>query len=91
MRFFLRAVFAGILLGAAIFFLPFVFPVFLFLFLIFGFSRIFFGRRRSGGPYGYCGGFRHGGDSFQEIIPIDGRGYHPGENRGGPERQIPIQ
>lgn len=80
-RFPFRAILAGIFLGSAIFFFPFI-PGFLFAVLITAFFvRLFFFRRRFFG-YGrsYYDGFREPFSSFSDdrypTIPIDGRGSY---------------
>ena len=90
MRFTIRAIIFGMLLGAAFYFVPFVLPFLFLLFLIFFLSRIFFGRpwRRAG--YGSCWGHPYYDDRYQDIVPIDGQGGYQARNSGTEERKINI-
>ena len=92
MRFPFRAIFIGLLIGAALFFAPFVFPFFIFFFFIFFLSRFFFGRRWGRWGYGY--GPRWGypsGDYYQnDITPIDGGRAVPSRGMKEEERKINI-
>jgi hypothetical protein len=90
MRYRIRAIFIGLLLGATLYFVPFVFPFLFLLFFIFFLSRIFFGRpwRRAG--YGPCWGYPYRGNRFQDIVPIDGQGGYHSRNSGEKEKKIII-
>ena len=90
MRFPLKAILIGVLVGAALFFAPFRFPFFFFfIFLFFWLSRAFFwgGWRRG---YGYPWHYPYrDGNGPDDRIPVDGR--HSFRDRTGGEQQIPVQ
>jgi hypothetical protein len=86
MRSSFKAIAIGILVGALIYFIPFRFPLLLFILLFFVFGRFFFRPWRGG--YGWR---RNGYDYRNDILPIDG--YHrPSTTRNSePEKKINIQ
>lgn len=73
MRFPLKAVLVGLLIGAVLFLAPFGFPFFLFFFFIFFFSRFFFARRWGRWGYGPPWGYPSGDYYQNKITPIDGQ------------------
>jgi uncharacterized membrane protein YphA (DoxX/SURF4 family) len=91
MRFLIWAIGIGLLAGAALFFIPFVFPFFFFILFFFLLSRLFFWRSWGRWRYGYGPGWPTQGKNFpQDILPIDGQ--YPGQvpvSREG-ERRIKI-
>lgn len=90
MRFPLRAIFIGLVVGAALFFFPFGIPILFFFFFIFILSRLFFGWRRWG--Y-YDRGWRHryGSPYYNGTVPIDGNDLYQRSPMGGDERKITIE
>jgi hypothetical protein len=83
MRFSIRPIVFGIIIGAVLFFVPFRFPfIFLFLFIFFFFRPW----RRRGYGWGYPRYADH-----NDTLPIDGdRNFHSGRNKS-PETKITIQ
>ncbi|MCU7547585.1 hypothetical protein OCK74_00600 [Chitinophagaceae bacterium LB-8] len=92
MRFPIKAILAGLIIGAALFFIPFGFPFLFFFFFIFFIARFFFWRPWGMWSYGYGPRWPYRGSRFRDdIIPIDGQ--FPGQagvSREG-EKRITIQ
>lgn len=87
MRFPIRPIVIGLLIGAALYFMPFRFPfIFLFIFIFF-FSRFFF-RPWRGRGYGWR---NHDYDYRNNILPIDGYGNNRTSDNKEPEKEINIQ
>lgn len=96
MRFLFRATAAGILIGAALFFVPFLFGFLFFGLFVFFMVRLIAGPRR----YGYYWGRGYGRPYFanpyddtygNDIVPIDGNRYSPSINPSAPERNFPVR
>ena len=88
MRFPFRAILGGLLVGAALFFFPFGFPILFFFFFVFVLSRFFFGWRRwsyhRDWHYPYAG-------YYNDVTPIDGNRFHQRNTTVGEERKINIE
>ena len=86
-----RAILIGLLVGAALFFFPFGFPIVFFFLFIFILSRFFFGGRRWGYRRGW--GYPYAGyySDYNDITPIDGNRFHQRHTAAGSERKINIE
>ncbi|QNN41878.1 hypothetical protein [Pedobacter roseus] len=82
----LKAIGFGIVLGAAAFFIPFVFK-FILAFVLIGFMfRVFAGRRRHYFHNRYNGFENH----FNPIVPIDNQWYKPNVQSNGTVNNINV-
>jgi len=91
MRFIIRAILTGLLIGAAFYFVPFGFPFFFLFLFIFFFFRFSFGRRWRRGGYGSCWHYPYDGGYHQDITPIDGFGGYSGRPSETDIKKVNIQ
>lgn len=97
MRFLFRAIATGILIGTALFFVPFLFGFLFFGLFVFFIVRMIAGPRRYGRRWGagYYGHryFANPYDDYygNDIVPIDGSRYNASINREAAERHFPVR
>jgi hypothetical protein len=96
MRNVFRPIAIGIVIGAGLFFVPFLFRFILFVLLLFFIIRLIFGwgwrrgwrnRRFYGPPFFYDPYDRN---NEEDIVPIDRQWYRPSIQRRGPENNFPV-
>ena len=81
-----KAIAFGILLGAAVFFVPFIFKFILGLMVIGLFLKMIFGRRRRH----FANRFQEFNSNYSPIVPIDNQWYKPTIQGNGPTNHINI-
>ena len=82
----LKAIGFGIILGAAMFFVPFIFKFILIVMIIGMIFRMFANNRRRH----FAQRFEEYSNNFGQIIPIDGQWYKPNVKQNGVENNINI-